>query len=188
MSLIHMVVIFIRGLDTTQVHIMRSSVHIHCVELSLQRIYTSQALGYILLIMPNSMTHTFHVSMIPFFSLTYHHLAQRKFLIQVTIAHNRANHVLYILHIMATILPLWFLKVLHFMTRLLDHRLLFSLLCSLHIPCKQDQSLVYLNLNIQHFLQEPKGYKLATKHPEWIRTIYEEIGALKSNNIWDLVP
>lgn len=34
----------------------------------------------------------------------------------------------------------------------------------------------------------PKGFKSAAKNPQWLMAMEEEMAALRSNNIWDLVP
>lgn len=35
---------------------------------------------------------------------------------------------------------------------------------------------------------EPRGYKYALKSPHWVSAMDEEIDALRSNQMWDLVP
>ena len=37
-------------------------------------------------------------------------------------------------------------------------------------------------------LKEPRGFKFATKHPEWLSAMDNEIQALKTNDTWVLVP
>ena len=37
-------------------------------------------------------------------------------------------------------------------------------------------------------IKEPRGFKSAIKHPEWLSTMDDEIVALKQNNTWRLVP
>ena len=37
-------------------------------------------------------------------------------------------------------------------------------------------------------LKEPWGFKSATKHPEWLSAMDDEIQALKTNDTWVLVP
>ncbi|GFZ05453.1 hypothetical protein Acr_17g0010250 [Actinidia rufa] len=37
-------------------------------------------------------------------------------------------------------------------------------------------------------LKEPRGFKSAVKHPEWLSAMDDEIQALKKNDTWDLVP
>ncbi|RVW50549.1 Retrovirus-related Pol polyprotein from transposon RE1 [Vitis vinifera] len=37
-------------------------------------------------------------------------------------------------------------------------------------------------------IQEPRGFKSETKHPEWLSAMDDEIQALKKNDTWDLVP
>ena len=37
-------------------------------------------------------------------------------------------------------------------------------------------------------LKEPRGFKFATKHLEWLSTMDYEIQALKTNDMWVLVP
>jgi len=37
-------------------------------------------------------------------------------------------------------------------------------------------------------IKEPRGFKLAIKHPEWLSAMDDEIAALKQNNTWRLVP
>jgi hypothetical protein len=37
-------------------------------------------------------------------------------------------------------------------------------------------------------LKEPRGFKSATKHPEWVSAMDDEICALHQNHTWSLVP
>lgn len=35
---------------------------------------------------------------------------------------------------------------------------------------------------------DPKGFKLAAKHPKWMLSMHDELNALKHNDTWALVP
>src|SRR3954466_3666217 len=37
-------------------------------------------------------------------------------------------------------------------------------------------------------MREPKGFKTAAKHPQWVAAMNEEFKALHLNHTWDLVP
>lgn len=35
---------------------------------------------------------------------------------------------------------------------------------------------------------KPRGFKSASKYPEWVAAMQDEIDAIRSNDTWDLVP